>query len=61
MSEQNDTTTHLHKEHVSLVITAPVNCERLLLHEPTAHRPQVNVITMLKHTQDNQSYNKFLM
>ena len=44
---------YLHEEHVSRVVRSPVNREGLLLHLPAAHRPQINVIALLQHTNTN--------
>ena len=39
---------HLHEEHVTCIVRAPVDCERLFLHHATPHRLQVYVIPMLQ-------------
>ena len=39
--------THLHEEHVSGIVGAPVNRERLFLHQTTSERLQVDVVPVL--------------
>lgn len=47
-----DSVQNLHEEHVSCVVSTPVYCERLLLHEATAKWLQIYVIAMLVYTQN---------
>jgi len=44
---QTDRQGDLHEEHIASVVSTPVNSERLLLHQSTSKRLQVNVIAML--------------
>ena len=38
---------YLHEEHISAVVRSPVHSKRLLLHQTTTHRLQIDVVPML--------------